>query len=62
MEHLGGGAALGGVGVDAGARRRSGGNGGARNVARGDALWRRGVAGAVFKLIFLKIFKHNWTK
>jgi hypothetical protein len=26
---------------------------------RGDALWRRDVAGAVFKWIFLKIFKHN---
>jgi hypothetical protein len=35
---------------------------GARDVARGGALWRRGVAGAVFHTIFLKIFNHNWTK
>jgi hypothetical protein len=28
----------------------------------GVALWPRGFVGALFNTIFLKIFKHNWTK
>jgi hypothetical protein len=33
-----------------------------RTTSRVAALWLTRVAGAVFKWVFLKIFKHNWTK
>jgi hypothetical protein len=52
------------VGADDGARRRTGGDGGAqaRATSRVAALWYKCVAGALFNTIFLKIFKQNWTK